>query len=133
MNKTETDCQVQSGGTSTFLKGALVGGLLGAAAALLFAPKSGRELRGDLSGTISTMTDKSKELASTLGEKASDVAKSVSSKTAELAKSVNEGKNSIMESVKQASADLAEDAKNASDKVKAAAEDASQTAAGKME
>jgi len=31
-----------------FLKGLLIGGLAGAAAGILFAPKAGKELRGDL-------------------------------------------------------------------------------------
>jgi len=33
---------------SMFFQGALIGGFLGAAAALLFAPKSGKELRADV-------------------------------------------------------------------------------------
>ena len=37
------------GGDSGFFKGFLFGGLLGAIAALLFAPKSGREMREDIS------------------------------------------------------------------------------------
>ncbi|MWV47314.1 YtxH domain-containing protein [Paenibacillus sp. HJL G12] len=123
MNKAETEYPVQS--SSTFFKGALIGGLIGAAAALLFAPKPGRELRGDLTDKISTMTDKTKEVACVVGEKATDLAKSVSSKTTELAKSVNEGKNSIMESVKQASADVSDDVKDASKDLKDASEDAS--------
>ena len=47
MNNAEQEYPVQSG--STFFKGAFIGALVGAAAALLFAPKPGRELRGDLS------------------------------------------------------------------------------------
>ena len=34
---------------SSFLKGFLIGGLIGAVSALLFAPKSGREMREDIS------------------------------------------------------------------------------------
>ncbi|KAF9118235.1 hypothetical protein BGX30_004721 [Mortierella sp. GBA39] len=125
MNKAETEYPVQSG--SNFLKGVFIGGLLGAAAALLFAPKTGRELRGDLSDKLSVVTDKTKEVASVVTEKATDLAKTVSSKTTDLAKSVNESKNTIMESVKQASADVADDMKSASgdvaDDVKSASKD----------
>lgn len=123
MNKAETEYPVQSG--STFLKGALIGGLIGAAAALLFAPKPGRELRGDLSDKLSTVTDKTKEVATVVGDKATDLAKSVSSKTTDLAKSVNESKNNIMESVRQASADVAGDVKSTSKDVKDTAADVS--------
>ena len=37
------------GGDSGFFKGFLFGGLIGAVAALLFAPKTGREMREDIS------------------------------------------------------------------------------------
>ena len=43
MNREETEQPVVSG--STFFKGIFIGSLLGAAAALLFAPKPGREMQ----------------------------------------------------------------------------------------
>ncbi|MDR0270941.1 YtxH domain-containing protein [Paenibacillus sp.] len=104
MDTTETEYQAQS--SKTFLKGALIGGLIGAAAALLFAPKPGRELRGDLSEKISTVSDKSKELATTVGEKATDLAKSVTSKTTELSRSIGQGKKSFVISATQATASV---------------------------
>ncbi|MBS4167847.1 YtxH domain-containing protein [Parachlamydia sp. AcF125] len=42
-----------------FLKGAFLGGLTGSIAALLLAPKSGRELRNDLSETYEDICEKS--------------------------------------------------------------------------
>ena len=68
MNNAEQEYPVQSG--STFFKGAFIGALVGAAAALLFAPKPGHELRGDLSEKLNKVTEKSKEVASTVGDKA---------------------------------------------------------------
>ncbi|WHX48424.1 YtxH domain-containing protein [Paenibacillus woosongensis] len=115
MNKEEMDCQVQSG--STFTKGLVIGALLGAAAALLYAPKPGRELRSDLTEKLSAATDKSKEVAAVVGEKATDLAKNVTEKTTDLAKTVSESAGTIFNSAKEASADVAEDVKRASDDV----------------
>jgi len=48
----------------------LVGGGIGAVLALLFAPKSGQELRGDIADATRKGIEKSKEAASQLQEKA---------------------------------------------------------------
>lgn len=58
---------------SGFLAGAVVGGLAGAVLALLFAPKSGKELRRDLADTSEDLIAKAKEMlaseATAMGEK----------------------------------------------------------------
>ncbi|CAH0117659.1 MULTISPECIES: YtxH domain-containing protein [unclassified Paenibacillus] len=54
----------------TFMVGALIGGIVGSVTALLFAPKSGRELRKDI-----------KEGAQQVGEKTQQVVKQVSEQT----------------------------------------------------
>jgi len=93
MNKEETNAQIQ--GNSNLTKGIVIGALLGAAAALLFAPKSGRELRSDLSEKISATADKSKEIANITKDKVTDLANSVGS-----------GASQVMSSVKEAAADV---------------------------
>lgn len=45
-----------------FLKGAVVGGVLGGIAALLLSPKSGQELRQDIMDGYSTVSDKTNDL-----------------------------------------------------------------------
>jgi gas vesicle protein len=55
MNKYETG-NTGAGGTS-FLFGVVVGALAGAGVALLLAPKSGAELRGDLSESMNSLKD----------------------------------------------------------------------------
>ncbi|MGH9942212.1 MAG: YtxH domain-containing protein [Pyrinomonadaceae bacterium] len=50
----------------------LIGGAVGAAVALLFAPKSGRELRGDLADVTRKGVDGARETATQLGEKAGE-------------------------------------------------------------
>ncbi|WP_339298120.1 YtxH domain-containing protein [Paenibacillus sp. FSL R5-0623] len=126
MNKVEEQYPVQTG--STFAKGIFIGGLLGAAAALLFAPKPGRELRGDLSEKVGIVTDRTKEVATVVSDKATELAKTVSSKTSDIAKTVNQGRNDVMDSVRKASADVANEASRASDEVAAASVEAKEDA-----
>ena len=52
----------------SLLWGVVVGGLIGSVSALLFAPKSGRELRGDIAAGTRQVTDKTQELAARVGE-----------------------------------------------------------------
>ncbi|WP_153979946.1 YtxH domain-containing protein [Paenibacillus xylanilyticus] len=126
MNKAEDQYPVQSG--STFAKGIFIGGLLGAAAALLFAPKPGRELRGDLTEKVGMVTDRTKEVAAVVSDKATELAKTVSTKTADIAKTVNQGRNDVMESVRKASADVADEATKATSEVASASEEAKEDA-----
>jgi gas vesicle protein len=69
-----------------FLIGAVVGGLLGAMAALLLAPKSGRELRQDISEQYGTISEKTQQIANTVSEKTQQIASTVGEKTAVIAK-----------------------------------------------
>lgn len=50
----------------------LIGGGIGAVVALLFAPKSGQELRGDIADATRKGIEKGKETATLVGEKAGD-------------------------------------------------------------
>lgn len=52
-----------------FIIGALVGGIVGAAAGLLLAPKTGRDLRNDVASQAITLRDRGVELSSTAKEK----------------------------------------------------------------
>ncbi len=62
----------------------LAGASIGALVALLFAPKSGRELRGDISDATRRGIDYTTENARALGEKASHLYASGYEKTSEL-------------------------------------------------
>ena len=57
---------------STRLTYLLIGGGIGAVIALLFAPKSGQELRGDIADATRKGIDKSRETAQQLGERAGE-------------------------------------------------------------
>ena len=58
--------------TGTKLTYLLVGGGIGALLALLFAPKSGTELRGDIADATRKGIEKGKETAALVGERAND-------------------------------------------------------------
>lgn len=49
-----------------FLTGAVVGSLLGAVTALLFAPKPGKELRADIAEQAKVVGEKTEDIASTV-------------------------------------------------------------------
>ncbi len=57
---------------STRLTYLLIGGGIGAIIALLFAPKSGHELRGDIADATKKGIDRSREAAQQLGDRASE-------------------------------------------------------------
>ena len=62
----------EDSGAVTKLTYLLIGGGIGAVIALLFAPKSGEELRGDIADATRKGIEKSKEAAAQLQEKAGE-------------------------------------------------------------
>ena len=60
---------------STKLTYLLIGGGIGAIIALLFAPKAGHELRGDIADATRKGIDKTKETAAQLQDKAANIMK----------------------------------------------------------
>ena len=64
-----------------FVIGALVGGIVGAAAGLLLAPKAGRELRDDVAHQAVNIKDKSVELSQQLKDQSTQLVDKVKAKT----------------------------------------------------
>ena len=62
----------------------LIGGGIGAIIALLFAPKSGQELRGDIADATRKGIDRSREAAQQLGDKAGEYYESTRDRAAEI-------------------------------------------------
>lgn len=92
--------------TKDFLIGALIGGMVGAAAALFLTPKSGKELRSDINEQASALKEKSDqirvtamtkgtELAAVAKEKTNAFSQTVSKQSTELANKVKNLKSSI--------------------------------------
>jgi len=62
----------------------LVGGGIGAILALLFAPKSGQELRGDIADATRKGIDRSREAAQQLGDRAGEYYEATRGRAAEI-------------------------------------------------
>jgi gas vesicle protein len=69
---------------STKLTYLLIGGGIGAILALLFAPKSGEELRGDIADATKKGIDRSREAAQQLGDRAGEYYEATRGRAAEL-------------------------------------------------
>ena len=69
---------------STQLTCFLVGGVAGAVLALLFAPKSGQELRGDIADATRKGIDRTRETASQLGNRAGEYYEATRDRASEL-------------------------------------------------
>ncbi len=85
------DYRRESGdGISARLTYLLIGGGIGAILALLFAPKSGQELRGDIAEATRKGIDRSRETAQQLGDRAGEYYESTRERAAELYSTASE-------------------------------------------
>lgn len=80
----------------------LVGGGIGAVLALLFAPKAGTELRGDIADATRKGIEKSKETAVLVGEKAGDYYEVTRERAGGLYQTAQEKAGELTEKAKQA-------------------------------
>ena len=91
---------------STRLTYFLVGAGIGAVLALLFAPKSGEELRNDIADATRKGIDRSKEAASQLGAKATEYYDTTKQKAGEYYDSARETAEEYYEATRERAADL---------------------------
>lgn len=77
-----------------FILGVLVGGIIGAATALLLAPKSGSELRENISSQAVQLKDKTIDLSSTAMEKTTQLSKQLQEQSGQLVEKVKSIKGS---------------------------------------
>lgn len=82
----------------------LIGGGIGAVIALLFAPKSGQELREDIADVTRKGIEKSKETAAQLQEKAGDYYEVGRERASELYQTAQEKAGDLTEKAKAAAA-----------------------------
>jgi gas vesicle protein len=93
-------------GVSTRLTYFLVGAGIGAVLALLFAPKSGEELRSDIADATRKGLDKSKEAAQQLGAKAGEYYDTGRAKAGELYDTARDTAGEYYEATRERAADL---------------------------
>src|SRR5438477_717674 len=92
---------------STKLTFFLVGAGIGAILALLFAPKSGEELRGDIADATRKGIEKSKEAAAQLQEKAGEYYEVSKEKAGELYQNASDKAGELGEKAKSMAANTA--------------------------
>ena len=85
----------------------LIGGGIGALLALLFAPKSGEELRGDIADVTRKGIEKGKETAAIVGERAGEYYEVTRDKASELYQTGREKAGEITEKAREAVASTA--------------------------
>ena len=92
--------------------GAVVGGVLGAVAALLLAPKSGRELRSDIAEGCQTVSEKTQEIAKTVGNHTAEwigKAKDAATGVADEVRSWRESSRTALPEEEESASEAAED------------------------
>jgi|SRR5690625_1574342 len=98
-----------------FLIGTLIGSIIGASAALLLAPKSGKELRQDINQGASKVKDKAIEWKDVAYEKGSEWTQQLQEKGKELTNRVKETTDQFQEKFRDEVADQAKDLAEAID------------------
>ena len=117
---------------STRLTYFLVGAGIGAVLALLFAPKSGEELRNDIADATRKGIDKSREAAQQLGVKANEYYETGKQKAGEYYDTARETAGEYYEATRERAADLYDTASNKAGEVVTKTRDAVSTQAGSI-
>ncbi len=87
---------------STRLTYLLIGGGIGAILALLFAPKSGHELRGDIADATRKGIDRSREAAQQLGDRAGEYYEATRNRAGELYSQAAERVGEVAQTAREA-------------------------------
>ncbi len=98
---------------STKLTYLLIGGGIGAIIALLFAPKAGHELRGDIADATRKGIDKTRETAAQLQDKAGEYYEVSREKASELYLTAQEKASELAETARTKASEITEKAKEA--------------------
>ncbi|HWO96338.1 MAG TPA: YtxH domain-containing protein [Bacillus sp. (in: firmicutes)] len=84
-----------------FLLGTMIGGLVGAATALLLAPKTGRELRSDINDQATYVRLKTEQMKHSALEKGQDLAVTAKDKTAQFSDAISLRSSQVVNKVKE--------------------------------
>ncbi len=97
--------------TKDFLIGVLIGGIAGAASALLLAPKSGKELREDLNKKAQNAKEMTSDFTDIALEKGAEYATLAKEKSASIAKTVSDQSSQLVDRVKEITQNVKNDVK----------------------
>jgi gas vesicle protein len=86
--------------TKDFLIGALIGGVVGAAAALFLTPKSGKDIRHDISHQAQSLKDLTGQFREAAVSKGTELAEVAKERTATLGQTVSKQSNELITKVK---------------------------------
>lgn len=89
----------------------VAGGAIGAGLALLFAPKSGKETREDISNATAKGIEQAKDFSTNVSEKAKNVYSQAQAKALETYSTAKDGINSTIETAKETFSTVKEDVK----------------------
>ncbi|RBW71443.1 YtxH domain-containing protein [Bacillus taeanensis] len=92
-----------------FLIGTLIGGIVGAASALLMAPKSGKELRSDINQQAAVVKDRTVQMKDTALEKSNEFASSAKERSSTIARTVSDQSNQVANKVRSVTTSLRDD------------------------
>jgi gas vesicle protein len=92
-----------------FLIGTLIGGIVGAASALLMAPKSGKELRSDINNQAAVVKDRTVQIKDTALEKSNEFAVSAKERSSTIARTVSDQSNQVASKVRNVTTALKDD------------------------
>ena len=97
---------------STRLTYLLIGGGIGAVIALLFAPKSGQELRGDIADATRKGIDRSREAAQQLGDRAGEYYEATRERASELYSQASERASGLYSQAAEKVGEVAQSARD---------------------
>jgi gas vesicle protein len=104
--------------SKNFLLGTIIGGVVGAATALLLAPKSGKELRSDVNDQATYIRLKTEQMKNSAMEKGQELAVTAKDKTVQLSGTISQHSSQVVNKVnwmrKSSSDDQAEELPNPS-------------------
>jgi gas vesicle protein len=86
--------------TKDFLIGALIGGIVGAATALFLTPKSGKDIRHDISHQAQTLKEKTGQFREVAVNKGSELAEVAKERTTAIGQTVSKQSNELINKVK---------------------------------
>ncbi|MFJ7974564.1 YtxH domain-containing protein [Peribacillus sp. NPDC096379] len=88
-----------SGNSSGFIVGAVVGGVIGACCALFMAPKTGKELRSDVTEQAKSISQKTEKLRRVAIEKGNGIAETAKEKSSSVTQLVSDKGSDLLDKV----------------------------------